>query len=698
MPVIWLIQVQDAMQELLGTSGSEPGVFPALLDRIGGLLQATFPDAEAIVVVDRLDGYSRGAAKHVLRVQVIEQGISLARIVKIAPPPALAKEYSGWRRCERPANDRGRVFVHLRPGKLSDDGTGQIETLVYEDAEQTLRAAKLLSLELAVLQCCQFGIPAADSLLAVIDQIFAEMLDRLYRRSESRRAEPAACQALAARLAPGNGRWNAPADEPGQCRAAALAELLGSAPDFIDPVQLVHTALADPATVPEMRYGCSHGDLNGRNVLVGTVDGEALFPAVFDYEDMDTSNLVGWDFAKLETELKVRALQKVFPGNERAFIRSVWRFEEELARETERRNNENFEEWKDSRDHGTPEARLFAVLLAIRRQAKKCLEIAYGRSRRWLHEHYFLLAAYGVYAGRFEAYYRRDLIAGYVCAGHAAGRYAWGQTSLVKPERAAIDEARRALAEGRPAARLHVPQALHYAPEFAFALEFARSRQRDFVEAGVAIFGDLLTRHSSAVEIRQELALALCELFDLTGDVAHLGKSERVLSDLDGPSQHYETLCRWGRLWKDRGDRDFDASGEEAKARHSYRNALRNYEQAYAIDRHYYPGINVATLSLLLGAASAAEPLARDLLERLSPAPRDATLETVWRLATQAEAHLVLAEFADAAAFYTAAIKHSKCQPQHREAMHKQVQRLLRIHPSPEVDFDEVFGTGEPGV
>jgi tetratricopeptide (TPR) repeat protein len=422
---------------------------------------------------------------------------------------------------------------------------------------------------------------------------------------------------------------------------------------------------------------------------------------------MGTANLVGWDFAKLETELKVRGLQRVYPGDEPEFIGRVWRFEDDLARETERRNNENFEDWKPARDHDTAERRLLALMLGIRRQAKKCLEVVHGRSRRWLHEYYFLLACYGVYAGRFEAYFRRDLIAAYVCAGYAAGRYAWGQTNLIKPEKAALAEARRALADNHAEARLELRQALHYGPEFVFAREFARSRRPDFIQPAIEMFEDLLGRHPSAVEIRQELALALCELSDLTGDESPRRKSERVLSDLDAYHPHYETLCRWGRLWKDRGDREFDVSGnagtvpgdkndaarrEGLKSRMSYERALEYYRQAYEIERHYYPGINVATLLRLLGDAAAAERLARTLLDELEKLPRDATPETVWRLATQAEAHLIVGDCDAAAVLYTAALKHSKCQPQNKEAMHKQVRRLLKTCPSCNVDFGDVFG------
>ena len=75
----------------------------------------------------------------------------------------------------------------------------------------------------------------------------------------------------------------------------------------------------DPADAPRLR----HGDLHGRNILVGIVRDQAMWPTVFDYEDMCPCNLIGWDFVKLETELKIRAYVDVFGGTAAAkFIRT----------------------------------------------------------------------------------------------------------------------------------------------------------------------------------------------------------------------------------------------------------------------------------------------------------------------------------------------------------------------------------------
>jgi tetratricopeptide (TPR) repeat protein len=285
------------------------------------------------------------------------------------------------------------------------------------------------------------------------------------------------------------------------------------------------------------------------------------------------------------------------------------------------------------------------------------------------------------------------MVAACVSAGFAAARYAWSQTNVLLPEHLAVAEAQRALSAQDPSARLHLPTALHHGPQFAFAREFIRSRREPFVAAGIEILQDLKSLFAAALEVWQELALAHFELFDLTGNEAHLQQSERVLRQIDArcPQPHYETLCRWGRLWKDRGDRQFDQHGDCPGARSCYREALRFYQRAFDQERNYYPGINVVTLSLLLGEEGAARSLAQSIFERVDALPRDSTAETVWRLATAAEAALVLGRWERAADLYRSAITHSKCQPHNRESMQRQVQRILRVRPSPAVDFDLVF-------
>lgn len=694
MAVIWLIPAQDRLQESLQAQGAKPASFSSLQKRLNAQLQATFPTAENIVVVDRLAGYSNDAKKHVLRVECVSKGRSSACVVKVGPPKKLQEELKGWQDCERPANDRGVVFMSLQPGKVH--GKSRIcESLVYEDAQQTFRAAEVVSLEKAVLDSCRWGTPSPASLLTVLDQIFAEMADRLYLRSWSQAANKKVCTHWKRRVRDGLSAWNDLATPAGQCRATVLQNVYGKPGLFVD-VAASAEQLFTPDHVPEMQRGCSHGDLNGRNVLVGLVNGEARWPAVFDYEDMRQDNFLGWDLVKLEMELTIRASQVVFPGDDDQFLDSLLGFEEQLAKRTEELNNLPFESWRDSIEQATPRERMLALVLGIRRQAKKCLEVVHNRNRAWLHEYYFLLACYGLYAGRFVTYRRRDLLAAYLCAGHASGRYAWAQTNIVLPETDAVAAAQRALDEGRPTARLQIDAPpLSHNPEFVFAKTFVRSRQEEFVKAGAKLLEELTQRFPLAIDIWQELALGRIELYSLTKSSAALRAAGEVLSKLESkcPRPHYETLCRWGRIWKDRGDLQYD---DKQPAEEHYKKALDYYDRAYELaedKEKYYPGINVATLQRLLDRTPDSQELADRIMEDLRERPRNADAETVWILATMGEACLLLGKCDEAAEFYQRATLHAKCQPQNSDSMGKQVRRILTKQDCPDDLFDFLLQT-----
>ncbi|HRA87304.1 MAG TPA: NUDIX domain-containing protein [Planctomycetaceae bacterium] len=76
--------------------------------------------------------------------------------------------------------------------------------------------------------------------------------------------------------------------------------------------------------IPKMLIGPAHGDLHGRNIIVGVVRGEAEWPAVFDFDKMADDNMVAWDFAKLEMELKCRLFQQLLDeAAERAQIQKL---------------------------------------------------------------------------------------------------------------------------------------------------------------------------------------------------------------------------------------------------------------------------------------------------------------------------------------------------------------------------------------
>jgi hypothetical protein len=76
-------------------------------------------------------------------------------------------------------------------------------------------------------------------------------------------------------------------------------------------------------------------------------------------------------------------------------------------------------------DPASPQERLLTILLTIRRMASQHLGFNHGRPNEWLEECYFLLACYGVVAGRFENLQRRERLGALISAGVATARLPW---------------------------------------------------------------------------------------------------------------------------------------------------------------------------------------------------------------------------------------------------------------------------------
>lgn len=687
MSVFWLIPAQDQLQDALEQSDSSSVDLQQLLAELSAALQETFETASAVIVIERINGYSQGILKnHVLRIEYVDEtGESHAAIVKLADGEKLAKELDAWECCRRLSNSRGVVLMPLRRGILGADGLPR--TIVYEDAKQRLRAARLINLEDAVLNCCRWNDPECGSIEHVLDEIFLEMRNHLYQRTHPENDPTKLADELLDRLLGGIDAWKSPHSQQDDCRAMVMTVLPGNVLDLLDPLDYLPTLLTRRRHLPEVMRGCAHGDFHGKNILVG-IDGEkATYAAVFDYEDMGRDLLVGWDFAKLETELKVRAYEKIFPGEESDFIQQVYEFEQRLAEETRERSKR--ETWGIAAKRETPAEWLFALLIALRGQAKESLAYRVSRSHSWQHEYYFILAAYGLYVGKFsETYGRRQFLSAFISAAAASEQHAWAKNASEDITLRAAARAKLAIQDDRPDERPDIAEAESFHVPFAFAKEYSRSRQPKFVTAATEILTALRDKFPYVLEIWQELALAHLELLDLTRDRQHLHAAKRVLSELDTRypyRRHYETLCRHGRLWKDCGDFSFD-EGDTQTALNDYQESLEAYLAAYETG-HYYPGINASTIYLLAGQGVLSAKLAEQILSDFG-LRKPVADELTWVLASKAEANLLLGNCDDAALFYEQAVERPDCKPHHRSAMLKQVKRILRVKPWADPNFD----------
>ncbi|HEX8258396.1 MAG TPA: TRAFs-binding domain-containing protein, partial [Allosphingosinicella sp.] len=125
---------------------------------------------------------------------------------------------------------------------------------------------------------------------------------------------------------------------------------------------------------------------------------------------------------------------------------------------------------------------------------------------------------------------------------------------------------------------------------------------------------------------------------------------EFVAAGHDADTGDAAALAVKGRLLKDRA---LAAAGADRNA--FYAAAADAYRQAAALTRSSYHGINAATLSLLGGEPDAAQLVAGEVLELLRDQPEEGETP-YWRVATRAEALLLLGRDYEASTSFVEAI------------------------------------------
>ena len=143
---------------------------------------------------------------------------------------------------------------------------------------------------------------------------------------------------------------------------------------------------------------------------------------------------------------------------------------------------------------------------------------------------------------------------------------------------------------------------------------------------------------------------------------------------IEGCGNLTEILSLRGRLFKDA----FERAAGDASAAGFARRARDEYLRAYAIARDSYPGINAATLSMLLGERGDMERLAREVAASVEQ--KGAPL-SIWDLATLGEALLLTGDFDGAAAQYAAAYRAAEKSAGVVASMRRQLMLLARAVP-----------------
>jgi hypothetical protein len=443
-------------------------VLQAEMDRINELLQRAFPKAASLVVQERFQGFRPREGQHIVLVEVDHGDESGPFVVKIGPVETLEKEKHAWDCCRPVGLRNDLVFLPLMEGtrEPKDQHAPDKEwmCLVYGDAQQFIGVDTTTTLEEAALKSVRFGVPLVESICVVIVELFERIghlfyrqsfeddpgkqgyvfdlpklhkLDKnleLWRTSTSHRVIRRTVDAVVNRernelLDAGATQKQNRLLDPAHYLEYVLKHITWKdnegqehlpTTQYPSDYQGMRPGITD--LIPHMMRGCAHGDLHGRNILVGIVRERALWPTVFDYEDMGPCNRVGWDFVKLETELKIRAYPELFPSQSTTPISSILKFETELAELTQ--GCHGGAPWPPISDDGK-ENRLRSILLQIRQMAAIELEQNRDRRERWLEEYNFLLACYGISTARFGNLGAQERLGAYISAGVAVARLSW---------------------------------------------------------------------------------------------------------------------------------------------------------------------------------------------------------------------------------------------------------------------------------
>ncbi|MFO7901595.1 MAG: tetratricopeptide repeat-containing protein, partial [Pirellulaceae bacterium] len=195
---------------------------------------------------------------------------------------------------------------------------------------------------------------------------------------------------------------------------------------------------------------------------------------------------------------------------------------------------------------------------------------------------------------------------------------------------------------------------ISYSTPLDLARRWLQSGDRDERQEAKKLLEGLIGRYPHSLDIGQHLALCYLESEEEE-------RARRILERMSLLSRNpnEEILARGGRVYRDQGDRyvkwqdDDSDRNAELQALRLYRQALQEYEKAYLVRSGHYPGINVATLHLLIAAIEPDEgqqtshleeskKVAHELLNDRAKWPSEYPDDPVWHAATQGEARLLL--------------------------------------------------------
>jgi tetratricopeptide (TPR) repeat protein len=680
----------------------------------------------AITVSSIFSGFSTDVEQRiVLGVELRTESSFQTHIVKLGAKAEIEPDYQGWTSCVLGQNFASRIFLQLAYAEPATDRAA----VIYQDGYLLYgKDQPAHPLEQVARWATLDHKPAPESVERVIYQIYNELERWFYVTSDDRDPDPAATF-YRARLQNALERWAPLERESAPDQSESVEEQMerrgrtdlrrdviwilcahedyhcDKAPVYLDPYDYIASALAaKPApsapSIPATLVGRSHGDLHGRNILVGVQRGEADCPTVFDYGEMGERNVLAWDFAKLEIELKVRILPDLFniPDARKALLELpgfphwqadprdedvertlfFYQFDARLADLTESINAEDFAQSlaplpAQLATSSEPVNRLLRILWRVRKEAALCLGFRRGRQRKWLNELYYCLATYGLCNAKPSWNYEPAQVrCALISSGVAAARLE-RRTGKVRGQIAAGD------CPSTPVASYRVP--LGHAH---------RMWKAGLLHDSLSLLENAHKQFPHAIPLLQEYALVLADVAERDG-----GAENRTLAlDLIRPLRRlcrtfrdHETLSRLGKIYRNQGDTVW-TTGKHTHAEflqaklgdwQYYKQAQECYEEAFEFSRKVYPGINAATLARIVGDAAMAKTIAAQVIKICVDSMVDQLTDDdrIWLFATEGEAHVLVGAPAKAARLYELALASiHPLRKQMARSMYNQVCRL----------------------
>lgn len=691
------------------------------------LLVHLFPN-QTVFVYWRAGGFDPCKLQHALLVEAFDHSTDSAgsiggtneshiAVVKIGLEKNILTEASGWKAVCPPGIGNDSVLLGLHYIAVAEaDSSGRLwEAVLYEDANQKIGAAEVVTLEAAVTGACLSDVPSYQSVSDCIVDVYQRLEQHFYAAAveeggrntsieqrivglfypphskPSDRTADIAASSLGDRLA----RWRAE-DRLRRPRVQVnllLRELTGTTSKSKtllprDPVQAIEEVAAvfkialgetDVSAaarkwldgwLPTLMRGKTHGDLHARNILVGLYDNGANFPVVFDYEHTGTDKLIAWDFIKLEFETKTRVLVAILGSVSLCeFGKEVIRFEQRLWDATEHDNWDAEFPAEPSR----PLDRLFHLMLTLRRCAAFSLAAEQARTGSWSEEYKFLCAMYATMGAKYD-YGDRQRIATLLSGACAVGRSRWSeQLNQWETNRwqAVIRDNTWATAA-----------IIGWEKPVEIAQYLRGTNNPDQLDQAKSILERVVESFPHIAQAWEDLILVCLNQKQTDAAYEHLEQALRVVEKTE------ELMCRFGRIEKDLGLVQFGNQNWSAAAFHFDR-AFEFYQQAHSIQDGHYPAINMSSIRLHHSVAEQhlihperselllqeAQAIAQRLLETRDTWPITQPQDPLWHLATEAEANSLVGNHDRATQLYQQAATHPLITPEAWKSIESQRER-----------------------